>query len=119
MTAPTVLAVESVEAALEWWGDALGFTTSFVHRSPAAPGVLNYAVVSRDDVEVHLARRRELTDRRRAELTIVVADLDALTGELASRGVGASRRHDGALVVHDPSGNRLLFRDPDDLNPPR
>lgn len=109
MAAPTILAVEDVEVALAWWQGVLGFTTSFVHRSPAAPEVLNYGVVVRDDVEIHLARRGELSDRRRAELTIAVADLDGLGNELAGREVPVARA-DRTLVVEDPTGNRVVFR---------
>lgn len=118
MAAPTVLAVDDVAVARDWWTRALGFTTTFVHRSPGDADILNYAVVERDDVEVHLARRSELTDRRRAELVIVVADLDGFASELASRGVAHRRPAPAKVVVDDPTGNRLVFRAADDVLPP-
>lgn len=106
-----MLAVDDVAGAAAWWRDRLGFAVTFRHRRPDGDDApLNYAVVERDDVEVHLARRAELTDRRRAELTITVADLDALQQELRGRGVPVATRTATAVAVSVPGGNRVVFR---------
>lgn len=110
--APPMLAVDDVELAVLWWRDRLGFRAAFVHHEPPPDGPLNFAAVERDDVEVHLARRAELSDRRRAEITITVADLESLAEELGSRGLTPARLPTRALAVADPSGNRIVFRAP-------
>lgn len=92
-----------------WWRDGLGFEITFVHRPLASEDVpVNYGVVARDDVEVHLARRVEISDRRRSEITIVVADLDGLRAELVGRDV-PSHLGSECVAVHDPDGNRIVF----------
>jgi hypothetical protein len=86
---------------------------TFSQRGPGGPDAPpNYAVVERDDVEVHLARRAEITDRRRAEITITVADLPALAEELLRHGLAPAHLPTGAIAVHDPTGNRVVFRSP-------
>lgn len=104
---PPVLAVADVESAARWWSDHLGFTIDFRNRRADEP--TNYAVVARDDVEVHLARRAEITDRRRSEIVVTVVDLSALATELLDRSAGVHRRGDGDLVVTDDDGNRVVF----------
>lgn len=108
-----MLAVGDVAAAAAWWVEVLGFSLAFRHRRPEpdADDELNFAAVVRDDVEVHLARRAELTDRRRSEITITVADVAALGEELVGRGV-PPRTAGRGIVVTDPSGNRIVFVGP-------
>jgi catechol 2,3-dioxygenase-like lactoylglutathione lyase family enzyme len=105
--APPVLAVADVEGAASWWTDHLGFAVEFRNLRTDEP--TNYAVVTRDDVEVHLARREEISDRRRSEIVVTVLDLDALAGELLDRSAGVHRLSTGDLVVRDPDGNRIVF----------
>jgi len=93
-----------------WWRERVGFRLTFVQHHPAADSPANYAVVERDDVEVHLARRAEVSDRRRAEITITVADLSALVDELAARRAHPAALPSGAVGVKDPTGNRIVFR---------
>lgn len=106
-TGPPVLAVDDVEAAARWWSDHLGFDVEYRHRREDAP--TNYAVVTRDDVEVHLARRAEISDRRRSEIVVTVLDLPGLAGELLDRSAGVHSLPSGDLVVTDPDGNRVVF----------
>jgi hypothetical protein len=107
-TGPPVLAVADVESAARWWSEHLGFAIDFRNRLDDEP--TNYAVVARDDVEVHLARRDEISDRRRSEIVVTVLDLSALAVELIDRSADVYRRPDGDLVVTDPDGNRVVFR---------
>jgi catechol 2,3-dioxygenase-like lactoylglutathione lyase family enzyme len=104
---PPVLAVADVESAARWWSEHLGFAIDFRNRLDDEP--TNYAVVARDDVEVHLARRDEISDRRRSEIVVTVFDLSALAAELIDRSAGVHRRADGDLIVTDPDGNRVVF----------
>jgi len=105
--APPVLAVDDVESAARWWSEHLGFHVEFRHRLEDAP--TNYAVVTRDDVEVHLARRAEISDGRRSEIVVTVLDLPGLAGELLDRSAGVHSLSSGDLVVTDPDGNRVVF----------
>lgn len=107
MSAPPVLAVADVDAAARWWAEQLAFEVEFRNRGPGVP--TNYAVVRRDDVEVHLARRDEVSDRRRSEIVVTVLDLGALASELVERGVGVNALPSGSLLVRDPDGNRVVF----------
>jgi catechol 2,3-dioxygenase-like lactoylglutathione lyase family enzyme len=104
---PPVLAVDDVEASSAWWADHLGFHVDFRHRLASEP--TNYAVVTRDDVEVHLARRAEISDRRRSEIVVTVVDLNALAAELLDRSADVRSLPSGDLIVRDPDGNRVLF----------
>lgn len=105
---PPVLAVADVESAARWWADHLGFTVDFRNRRADEP--TNYAVVARDAVEVHLARRDEISDRRRSEIIVTVLDLDALASELLDRSAGVHSLPEGDMVVTDPDRNRVVFR---------
>ena len=105
--APPVLAVDDVEVSSTWWADHLGFDVDYRHRLATEP--TNYAVVTRDDVEVHLARRAEISDRRRSEIVVTVLDLNALATELLDRSADVRSLPSGALIVRDPDGNRVVF----------
>lgn len=107
-----MLAVGDVESAAAWWEEKLGFATTFRHRLDEPDGVVNFAAVERDDVEVHLARRSELSDPSRAEITIVVADVRALFDELVNRGLSPRPHLGGGYAVTDPAGNRIVFTGP-------
>ena len=108
--APPVLAVSDVESTARWWHEQLGFEIDFRNRRDDAP--TNYAVVARDDVEIHLARRDEISDRRRSEIVVTVLDLAAWTQEMLDRSVDVRSLPSGSLLVRDPDGNRVVFVGP-------
>jgi hypothetical protein len=99
--------VDDVETTARWWSERLGFDIDFRNRQDDAP--TNYAVVARDDVEVHLARRDEVSDQRRSEIVVTVLDLSALARELLDRSVDVRSLPSGSLLVRDPDGNRVVF----------
>jgi catechol 2,3-dioxygenase-like lactoylglutathione lyase family enzyme len=108
-TGPPMVAVVDVEAAAAWWEQRLGFAVTFRHHAEDPEATVNFAAVERDDVEVHLARRDELTDRRRTEITMTVADVRSLVDELFDRGLAPRPHVGGGFEVLDPAGNRIVF----------
>jgi uncharacterized glyoxalase superfamily protein PhnB len=97
-----VLQARDVAAAVRWYVDRLGFALRF-QDDPAAP---RYAVMSRDDVEIHLQWHDETSfrpDRGDAiMLRVRVSDPDSLFAEYKDKGVF----HDRTALRDTPWGTR-------------
>jgi catechol 2,3-dioxygenase-like lactoylglutathione lyase family enzyme len=102
-----VLGVQDVAASVDWYTGRLGFTLAF--HAPEHPA---YAVLTRDDVELHLQWHdpTEWGNGDRPMLRFLVADVDAVHAEFAPKGVF----HDRTALRDTPWGTReLAFYDPD------
>jgi catechol 2,3-dioxygenase-like lactoylglutathione lyase family enzyme len=114
----TVLLVDDVKVATDYYRDKLGFEVTFYLHNP-----MHYAYASRDDVYLHFACFRDVPPRPNVELVppdmfdvyIYVDDIDALHRELVERGAdllfapteqGYGLRE---IRVRDPHGYVLAF----------
>ena len=118
-----VLGCRDVQAAAEWFQEALGFACPGGITRPAAEGEAVYAVVARQGTAIHLQIRRRpvfLSERPDFEGDgyLFVDDADALHAEFAARGVAVLRApmdepyglRDFTIVT--PEGHRLAFGTP-------
>lgn len=105
----------------------LGFTFSAPGTDGPPPAGADFAIGSRDGVELHFARKPDHDPGRTATWVYVrVEDADELSAELdaAGAGQGGGARDTGyrmrELAHIDPDGNLLLFGSParDDSGPP-
>jgi len=108
-----VLPVRDIDAAVDYYVGRLGFTLVF--KISGKPG---YAVVRRDEVELHLQWHDpgEWQRTERPMLRFLVADVDALFRELEPRGVfhgqtalRATPWHTREFAFYDPDSNGLTF----------
>lgn len=114
----TVLLVEDVQRALEYYRDRLGFEISEYDRLPE-----HYGYASRDESQVHFARFEGVRPRPNSEVAppdmfdiyFYVEDVDAFHSELVERGAdllhgpvdqGYGLRE---MRVRDPHGYILAF----------
>jgi uncharacterized glyoxalase superfamily protein PhnB len=114
----TVLLVDDVTRAADYYRDQLGFEVSFYEKNPT-----HYAYASRDEVYLHFACFKDAPPRPNIEVVppdmfdfyIYVDDLDALYRELVERGAdlileptdqGYGLRE---IRVRDPHGYVLAF----------
>jgi len=114
----TVLIVEDVQRALEYYRDRLGFDISHYERIPE-----HYGYASRDGCHVHLVRVEGVRPRPNSEVIppdmfdiyFYVEDVDAFHAELVERGAdllhgpvdqGYGLRE---VRVRDPHGYILAF----------
>jgi catechol 2,3-dioxygenase-like lactoylglutathione lyase family enzyme len=117
----TVLLVEDVRRAIDYYRDALGFDVAQYDRLPD-----HYGYASRDGCHVHFARFEGAPPRPNADVVppdmfdayFWVDDVDSLTEELAARGAellhgpvdqGYGLRE---IRVRDPHGYVLAFGQP-------
>jgi catechol 2,3-dioxygenase-like lactoylglutathione lyase family enzyme len=117
----TVLLVEDVQRALEYYRDRLGFEISEYDRLPE-----HYGYASRDGCHVHFARFEGVRPRPNSEVIppdmfdsyFYVEDVDAFHAELVER--GANLLHGPVdqgyglreVRVRDPHGYILAFGKP-------
>jgi catechol 2,3-dioxygenase-like lactoylglutathione lyase family enzyme len=105
--APTI-AVADLDRALAFYVGVLGMTKTFTNGSPPA-----FAIVKRDEAEIHLARSPGHRGGAANVLHLLVSDATALHARCVAGGatiVKPLRDHDygmRAFVVADPDGNRL------------
>lgn len=110
-TVTPILFVRNVTATAQWFGDKLGFETSFLYGSPPF-----YGAVSRDGVCLHL---RHVDAPNFADLaaheeslilaTIEVSDIDGLFEEITVRGADIVQ----PMTKQDWGGTDFHVRDPD------
>src|SRR5262249_18889004 len=114
----TVLLVDDVSRAAEYYRDRLGFEVTFFDKNPT-----HYAYASRDEVWLHFACFRDAAPRPNVEVVppdmfdvyIYVDDLGALHEELVERGAEVIQPPAGMgygmeeIRVRDPFGYILAF----------
>lgn len=110
----TVLLVDDIVRATDFYRDKLGFEVTFYEANPR-----HYAYAARDDVYVHFACVAGVPPRpnhpEMFDLYIYVDDLDSLHRELVERGAelleGPVERDYGMrdLRLVDPHGYELAF----------
>jgi len=119
-----VLGVRDVKKAVAYYTDILGFECQggiFEGAAPGEGGV--YAVVRRQEIEIHLQiRRRDIYAGAREDIEsdtyVFVQDADALCQEFQAKGAvilrGVQDEPYGLrdFVVEDPEGHRLVFGAP-------
>ncbi len=102
-----VLGVRDVAVSVDWYVQRLGFTLAF--HAPEHPA---YAVLTRDDVELHLqwSDPAEASADDRPMLRFLVEDVEALLGEFEPKGVF----HEQTALRDTSWGTReFAFYDPD------
>jgi uncharacterized glyoxalase superfamily protein PhnB len=109
--AAPVFVVEDVKRSVDYYRKALGFRVEFTHGEPAA-----YAGIERDNVAVHLQAARDSKRKSgQSAMYVFVEDVDALHGELRSRGAKIANEPKDYpygmrdFDVHDLDGNALCF----------
>ncbi len=119
-----MLGVRDVRKAVAYYTDVLGFECSrgiFEGTAAGEGGV--YAIVRRQEIEIHLQiRRRDLYAGAREDIEsdtyVFVEDAEALCREFEAKGAVILRGvQDEAyglrdFVVEDPEGHRLVFGTP-------
>ena len=118
-SAAPVYIVEDVERAVEWYVQKLGFTAEFINCSEDEPAV--YAVLMRDDLEIHLCLDIEGTYVRPsppilALAKITISNLDEYHELLVANAVKivappAEQFWGLEFMAEDPDGNVLWFVD--------
>lgn len=114
-----VLPVNNMGEARAWYAKALDFTTVYLHDDPVEDPEGNYAILRRDDAEVHLIldespRDHPWTTAGTGYLFLIVRGLDAVHEHVQARGVplkrGIQKESWGARAFQltDPSGNLIL-----------
>jgi catechol 2,3-dioxygenase-like lactoylglutathione lyase family enzyme len=106
-----VFTVAEVAASLRFFVDRLGFKVDFQMDDPPS-----YAIIERDAVSLHLMpASQEARGLGRSSIYVFVAGVDALHGELKSRGCPIESAPEDyfygmrEMSVRDPDGNRVTF----------
>jgi uncharacterized glyoxalase superfamily protein PhnB len=118
----TVLPVRDIAEACAWYELALELETIYLHEGIEEGEATNYAVLTRDDLEVHLILDEapgepSWTTAGTGYLYLRVRDVDEMFEEVASRGVSASRGIEmmswGLRNFHltDPSNNLISIEE--------
>lgn len=119
-----ILGVRDVKTAVDYYTSVLGFRCPngiFEGMGPGEGGV--YAIVTRDDVDIHLqiCRRDVFAEKRErieSDVYLFVPDADALFAEFEAKGAIIHRPPEDEayglrdFVVEDPEGHRLVFGAP-------
>jgi len=107
----TVFVVQDVLRSVEHYRDVFGFQTVFTYGEPTF-----YAGVARDGITIHLqAASKTRRQRGQGSINIFVSDVDALYGELKSRGANTLNEPKDYpygmrdFDVNDLDGNHLCF----------
>lgn len=104
--AATILSVQDIPRALDFYTSKLGFECSFLWEDPPSYAVLNY----QDKIHIHLSLALPKGDTfpNRPALSFFVFDVNAVYAQLQSKGV----------EIHHPIGTREYgMRDFDILDP--
>lgn len=107
----TVFVVQDVLRSVEHYRDVFGFQTVFTYGEPTF-----YAGVARDGITIHLqAASKTRRQRGQGSINIFVSDVDALYGELKSRGANTLNEPKDYpygmrdFDINDLDGNHLCF----------
>jgi uncharacterized glyoxalase superfamily protein PhnB len=119
-----ILPVSDIYITIAWYEQALGFQSLYIHGSGQrgeAEDFANYAIMSRDAVEIHFILDEDGPVWTRAgtgHLSITVRDVDAVYAEAESRGVSVARELQQenwparGFDLKDPSGNEVHIEQP-------
>jgi uncharacterized glyoxalase superfamily protein PhnB len=125
LRAVLVLPVRDMKQARDWYLDALGFETVYLHDDPQEDPEGNYAILRRDGAQVHLIldeppRDHPWTTAGTGYMFLIVANVDAVYRQVQESGVALTRelRRESwgarAFQLTDPSGNLILVAE--DIN---
>ncbi len=114
-----VLPVGEMQRARDWYAEVLGFRTVYLHHHPREDPRGNYAVLRRDEAEVHLIldeppRHHPWTAVGTGYLFLTVRGVEEVYRKIQARGVALTRemRRESwgarAFQLTDPSGNLIL-----------
>jgi uncharacterized glyoxalase superfamily protein PhnB len=116
--------VNDIYDTIAWYERALAFKTLYIHgsgRRGEAEDFANYAIMSRDAVEVHFILDEGgpvWTRSGTGHLGLTVRDVDAVYAEVKSRGVPIARELQRenwparGFELKDPSGNAVHIEQP-------
>jgi uncharacterized glyoxalase superfamily protein PhnB len=119
-----IIPVADIYDTIAWYERALGFQTRYIHGSGKrgeAEDFANYAIMSRDAVEVHFIMDEGGPVWTRAgtgRLGLTVRDVDTVYAEVKSRGIAIARelRKENwparGFDLRDPSGNAVHIEQP-------
>jgi catechol 2,3-dioxygenase-like lactoylglutathione lyase family enzyme len=106
-----IFPVSDVARSIAFFIDMLGFDEEFKYGDP-----LDYAIVDRDAVSLHLMRvTNDLPMIGRSSIYVFVADVDALHEEISGHGCTIEVAPQDfpygmrEMSVRDPDGNRVTF----------
>ena len=121
--AQLVLPVSDVRQTREWYERVLDFETKYLHSDPADDPEGNYAILRRDDAELHLIldemndpaeRDHPWTIAGTGYIYLIVRGVDAILEQVQANGISVRRgiRTEDwgarAFQLIDPSGNLIL-----------
>jgi catechol 2,3-dioxygenase-like lactoylglutathione lyase family enzyme len=119
-----ILPVSDIYETIAWYENALGLQTTYVHgngRRGETEDFANYAIMSRDEVEVHFILDEGgpvWTRSGTGHLGLTVRDVDAAYADVRARGVPIARalRKENwparGFNLRDPSGNEVHVEQP-------
>jgi catechol 2,3-dioxygenase-like lactoylglutathione lyase family enzyme len=119
-----ILPVGDIYDTIAWYERALGFKTVYIHgngRPGDAEDFANYAIMTRDLVEVHFIMDEGGPVWTRAgigHLGLTVRDVDAVYADVKSRGIPIARELQRenwpahGFELNDPSGNVVHIEQP-------
>ena len=116
-----VFAVEDVKAAIAWYGQAFGFSTTYINRHDGdeAGDSWNYALLTTNNREIHLCKRltNDETVSSPSNCYFFVEDIHALHAHLSQMGADVTDLQEmpwGNIEcwLHDPDGNRMVLSCP-------
>lgn len=115
----TVLPVRSIEEAVEWYHDSLGFQTIYLHEGDEPGEATNYAILQRDQVTFSLIldespqQESPWTIAGTGYLYLIVSDIDEEYAEVQAKRVDITRELQAenwgvkGFNLKDPSGNEI------------
>ncbi len=107
-----ILPVKDIVRSIEFYKDKLGFEVNFTWNDP-----VEYAVLKRGDVGIHLSQREGCSDEQptRSAIYIFVYDVDAVYEEFLARKIELPSPPVDQVYrmrefeVRDPDGHMLTF----------
>jgi uncharacterized glyoxalase superfamily protein PhnB len=120
-----ILPVSDIYDTTAWYEKVFGFETVYLHgegRRGEAEDFCNYAIMARDNVEVHFMLdegRHVWSQSGTAFLGLVVRDVDSLFAKVKALGIPIARGLQEenwparGFGINDPSGNAIHIEQPD------
>jgi uncharacterized glyoxalase superfamily protein PhnB len=119
-----ILPVTDIDETIAWFQHALDFQTRYIHgsgRKGEAKDFANYAIMTRDAVEIHFILDESGPIWTRAGtgyLGLTVRDVDTVYAQIKSRNIPISRdlKKENwparGFNLNDPSGNEIHIEQP-------